>query len=184
MVLILLAGDVHLNPGPMLDRRASSVEVTPDPGEYAQVIQCQELPEQRHAEKRSASEPRMRTSGRVHTASPRAPLRSTASPRAPLRSTASRELLSAPQSLRELLSAPACPEILFATASRELLSAPQSLRELLSAPACPRAPLRSKRIQNSYGIFSKGENSNSWHPDLDHVIAVMLHHGSTEGTPH
>ncbi|KAF7693722.1 hypothetical protein HF521_007475 [Silurus meridionalis] len=85
MVLILLAGDVHLNPGPMLDRWASSVEVTPDPGEYVQVIppliasaphaaeleemltQCQELPEQRHAGKRSASEPRMRTSGCVHT---------------------------------------------------------------------------------------------------------------------
>lgn len=84
MVLILLC-DIHLNPGPTLECQASSVEVMPDTGESAQVTlpliasaphaadleemltQCQELAEQRHAGKRSASEIRVRTSDRVHT---------------------------------------------------------------------------------------------------------------------
>lgn len=85
MVLILLAGDIHVNPGPTLKHQVSSVEVMPDTGEAAQVIpplttpahhtveleemlaQCQELPEQRHAGKWSASEPHVRTSDRDHT---------------------------------------------------------------------------------------------------------------------
>lgn len=79
MVLILLAGDIHLNPGP----QACPVAVMPDAGEATQVkpplttpaphaveleemlAPSQELPQRRHAEE-SPSERRARTSDRVH----------------------------------------------------------------------------------------------------------------------
>jgi len=80
MVLIRLAGDIHLNPGPTLEYQVSQEEAMPDIGVSLQELSplftpaahaldleeilahCQEMPEQRHAGKRSTSEPRVRTS--------------------------------------------------------------------------------------------------------------------------